>query len=908
MNGSTINHKLKVFISSRCDKDGMKYKPIRKALKHLLEETGMIETYCFETEPASSVSLPEDYLEELNDSQLLILMVDNEDGYTDSVLNEYQYAKAHNLRILALFCDEKNKNKTPIEMEILNTGEGHVETVHDFSDFSFSAYVAVMQDLLKIYKKKPLSYIDNKQEFNNIGKNNLTTLLVDFQSDLILDKKLLKEFEVTKKALNYYVFKDSQLEKSENELDNDFAIFLATLLCEQSFNEKSFDIMSERILAKHKENTRNVIRKRLECLKLYYNGDVDSLEQKLGELLNEVEDDKKLAEWIKNDIAIDVRNININKNWLNYFNVGQQALDKSKQLLCYPAIDRFCSEIKTRIIAIYQTYFNDSPYTTTISSVELILNDIASYYCIALYYGSITHLNMTRQLLIELLCALRLNNKSIKIFNQLIKFTLLQHNSKLLSSIMRSDVGMMLNYLDTEYLINSINNIPIKKDQNITKMVLLKKLGYYITDGQFEQLSDWLFNFTYKYFSGDRNYLEYREILLDSYKYCCNRLQNKKLFDLIKKLFIINANDSVDFACNIISCLHIKTMSDQEQCTLKKYLEILTRNKERRNNIRDFQMILLFFCKNATIDINSLRNIINKNMPNFYTNNFILEIDKGDRESNLKFINKFLEEIKIRVEAQTKNKYTNFGNSPCITIVNILKYKEIALNKKEIEDIVGVAKIIIMSNTQTCRDKSEAMELLIYLANKFPEEYMWIELANEFNEKIESVIDVSDFDLFDKTTINTLIFYLKFLRLITKSIQKEEEITLWSNIFAMQDIDIINCLKLVSQTIEERKNCIYNSEDSIIQLCIAMIGNKERDICYFATKCLASLFKSKYKDTILQQFSKIIDYGNVNSKIEVIRCLKNIDEKSDEINYILQKAQIDKNYFVRNELKDMEYK
>lgn len=46
-----IDFKLRVFISSKC---GGQYSVARKALKALLEATGLVESYVFESAPASS--------------------------------------------------------------------------------------------------------------------------------------------------------------------------------------------------------------------------------------------------------------------------------------------------------------------------------------------------------------------------------------------------------------------------------------------------------------------------------------------------------------------------------------------------------------------------------------------------------------------------------------------------------------------------------------------------------------------------------------------------------------------------------------------------------------------------------------------------------------------------------------
>ena len=89
MSYSGIEHKLRVFISSKC---GWKYTIARKSLQKLLEVTGLVETYVFETDPASSEDTQSSYLEYVDGSNLCIFLVDNEDGVPPAVLSEEKRA------------------------------------------------------------------------------------------------------------------------------------------------------------------------------------------------------------------------------------------------------------------------------------------------------------------------------------------------------------------------------------------------------------------------------------------------------------------------------------------------------------------------------------------------------------------------------------------------------------------------------------------------------------------------------------------------------------------------------------------------------------------------------------------------------------------------------------------------
>ena len=151
MSYSGIEHRLRVFISSKC---GEKYTIARKAIKRLLECTGLVEVYAFETEPASSEDAQSAYLEYVDNSNLCIFLVDNKDGVPPAVLSEEKRAKDKQLRLLYVFCDEEEKEATPMQLEVKIKLSQKYKVVHEFSDIVTTVYDSVMQDIIAVYKRK----------------------------------------------------------------------------------------------------------------------------------------------------------------------------------------------------------------------------------------------------------------------------------------------------------------------------------------------------------------------------------------------------------------------------------------------------------------------------------------------------------------------------------------------------------------------------------------------------------------------------------------------------------------------------------------------------------------------------------------------------------------------------------
>ena len=81
-----------------------------------------------------------------------------------------------------------------------------------------------------------------------------------------------------------------------------------------------------------------------------------------------------------------------------------------------------------------------------------------------------------------------------------------------------------------------------------------------------------------------------------------------------------------------------------------------------------------------------------------------------------------------------------------------------------------------------------------------------------------------------------------------------------------------------------------------------MVNEIERDVRFWAAKCLIQLSYSTYKDIALQQLSNIMNSGNGELKIALISRIKEIslDDKNNEfVKFIINKGKVDNNFLVR---------
>ncbi|MEI3235575.1 MAG: hypothetical protein V8S33_14715 [Intestinibacter bartlettii] len=62
------------------------YEIVRRGLKYLLEETGFISTYVFEEGTSSSIGVTDDYIMHLEESHVILFLIDNKDKYLQKEL------------------------------------------------------------------------------------------------------------------------------------------------------------------------------------------------------------------------------------------------------------------------------------------------------------------------------------------------------------------------------------------------------------------------------------------------------------------------------------------------------------------------------------------------------------------------------------------------------------------------------------------------------------------------------------------------------------------------------------------------------------------------------------------------------------------------------------------------------
>ncbi len=456
MSYNSIEHKLRVFISSKC---GGKYTIARKALKKLLDSTGLVETYVFETEPASSEDTKSAYLEYVDGSNLCVFLIDNEDGPPPAVVSEEKRAKDKELRLLYLFCDEKEKNETPMQQSIKVSLSQKYRIVHEFADIVPMAYDSILQDVIAVYKRKEPDLIsdDNADIDYDKRQTSMASLLLTFS------KKI--SFPFVSRVFTENVFPNNPTQEilKESELEKLLSEQLKIAIYKKKYDLSLFDKICDEVLKEHNKDNSELFKIRFEAQKAYYSSNYAKCFEMLKKAIQIAIDNNNIPIWLANDIAIDLRYIqgliDESNSQITIENLGQKYIDESEEPVYYPLLDRQIENMQEKISDMYYKQLNISPYVTTYGGIEPIFNYLANAFVIAELHGSILQTEITRDRLISIysmLCTLYGDHDLIV---EYVRLLIINRNKKQLDELLRTYNKSLsiLNEQDIRAILESVN-------------------------------------------------------------------------------------------------------------------------------------------------------------------------------------------------------------------------------------------------------------------------------------------------------------------------------------------------------------------------------------------------------------------------------------------------------------------
>lgn len=914
MSYSGIEHKLKVFISSKCDG---KYAVARKALKTLFDVTGLVETYVFEDDPASSEDTRSAYLEYVDYSNLCIFLIDNEDGVPPAVLSEEKRAKDKHLRLLYLFCDENKKEPTPMQEEITSSLSQKYYVVHEFADMVLKAYCSVMQDLITVYRKKDEPFPVEEHETESAECESFNT------GTNSLPISVFSNYPFVTSELTKSILPDTSLDEKKEVplLERLLSDHLKTVLFQKPFDEIVIDGICNEVEAKNEGEICEVLRLRYQAQKCYYLTKYDECLELLQQAISFAMEKQSIPTWIANDIALDIlkiqRLIDERNSTFTFDSLGQKIIEKSGEPVYYPYLDRQVEILQEKIANKYYSEINISPYTINLGGIDQVFSPLANAFCIAEMHGSIAQTEMTRDRLISVYSMLCTLYEDHDLLVEYMKYLITNRDAKKLDTAIRTYNQSIdiLNGQDVDEILNCINHMFDPVHKIMSKSLLVSRLGYYMSDTAYSALYQELVEIAMRWVREEDRIYNVKTYIFDFFGQNTYRAKGKDIVSFICDVFNRNLESYYIDCLKVLQNVDFSALDCENQIKIKKILIDISSKENEQVLFQYCSSVVIVFCKNAKVSYEDLETKIAENYPAFYQDTFLLEMSNPRGRDLSEYIKAYLEEAKSRNKTQGQNgSYTSFSHESFDVIYNIIVVEEISLSAELLKKIIDVCLETLSSKKQTIQAKRAAVRLLQLVFFRTREQaFIWDETSRQMIANMSTFSVGSEMNFFSKDTNDILSFQYRLFIHVAFKHRCEVLLDQLYSTDSSEAYTLVQLLKIITDFLKCAKDQLEDETlvSAFLYYCIFMSRHKERDVKYYASLCLIELTNfAKARRLALIHLSRIMDSGSQTSKIAIITRLGQIQVNEDDsyLRQIINKGKSDSNYLVRfaAERKDLE--
>ncbi len=903
MSYTEIEHKLRIFISSRCEG---KYTIARKALKKLLLTTGLAEVYAFEAAPASSEDTQSAYLEYVDNSNLCIFLIDNADGPSPAVLSEEKRAKDKQLRMLYLFCDENKKEETLMQNAIKNAMTQKYYVVHEFADIVSKAYDSVMQDIIAIYKRKETPLKDNPEEPGKTIQNNITQGIGPFV--LLPTTKSFSVDIIVSVLMNGVFPRDpSRDDDKDSPIEGLLSEHLKSILHQTTYNPEILASIRSEAKQGSKGKMTDLLELRFSAQDYYYNCQYDQCLEELQKALELSVSENGIPAYIANDIAIDIRHVVARsdelKNRFSMDNPGQKCINEHVEPVYFPYLDRKVEDMQEAIAKKYFDELNASPYSVTLGGLDSLFKPLAEAYCIAEMHGSLVQTEITRDRLISIFSMLCTLYDDQTFYRELVRLLIINRDAKKLDVVIRTH-NQSIYGPDIKSVLSSINNIENDLHQKTSKLLFTSRFGYYFDDATYQSIYNELKAYAMNWVGDETKVVNIGDSIAEFWNMNLYRVDYLDVIDFILAVFENKLGRFYSNCFKIISNLDYTKLSEELQKKIKQLFMDILDGKVDLHHDQFFDLAMIRFCKNTSLSCDDIINKIAQKYPTFYNNTFSLEMTVSDKDQAMKYINQNIQDAISRNESQGENgKYIGYAFEPFDVIYNIITISNPIINDSQLELLLDTIVATLKSERQTSTAKLAAVKLMQQLYYRHKESSIWDRIACVLLDNKDIFTNGYEMGFFTKQS-NFALRYAYYLLLTAFDESAGEEVI--NRLFSVEKDDSFNAIQLlkINETFLENTR-EENIDNGILWAffnnSISLLQAKEKDVRYFATICLAQLSRiEQFKKLCMMQLVDVMSNGSPNEKTAILNmlCEKSI-EGDVYMQQIVNTGKADSNYVVR---------
>lgn len=915
INSLEAKKKLNVFISSNISES---YTPIRKKLKEKILKTGIANVYMFEDNGSSTMSAQQEYLSELEDSDICIFLIDNYDGIGEGTQKEIDDAQKHQKKSLYYFCDERSKEKTSVEQSILGANNVKISHVHSFSDFSVNGFNDLIKDIVSVYHnycQGRLLYYDNFEETQKLELPSTNLSLIK------IPKSVLKEVDKCKITIEKFVLNKERLYgieiQSTNEIDDWCNKFLNILLKRESIKNFNLNIYLNVLKDHQDEENFKLTKLRWEAIQYYFLGDIEKCIEKTEKSLEFAKKTQQQS-WVIKDILIDLRNQkrtrNASKNIVFSKSKEQDELSRSDEQLYYPIMDRIVSSLREQYVnSLYKSEL-DSPFSVTFgSNIDLCVELIASAYILAMYNGSLTHILLLYARIKELLFYLSTRFDDWELKCNLLKLEIFDGNRERVKKLLNT-FPVLLNKMNSQEaysIIEFASNHSIKYKRELSQIVGFGCVGYYLEEQNFKDIYEQFKTFMIEWLNKDKSVLFLGDSILYAVDNIGYRIPPNELARICCDILENHYNKWFNKVFSIINTyVNIKELDKDTFNKLIYLIEKCFDNKNERDELSSNMHMLINLRKQDKKRTELLDAQIKKYFPHFYNDRYELELTDDDK-FYINYISKCITEIKDDNEKQGENGYyfdTAIDYSR--TIISILIQKKVCLSSEMVKKIVDVGINTLLYSKQDISTKNNSILLLLMMFKYYANSKDYSKQINELKNN-RSNIETDDI-LFISSNINVISIEIS-LNLLLNYLGLD----VYSDLIKLFSL-LKNDIATISSVSEEIDNFLEiidgdvlddNISIIILQNALNWLRNDYLNTRWHALNIIMSLSKNgNYNSILNNEIIHLIDNDSPYIKTRILRLLGHNSISSKTKKYVESKCENDANYVVRKVLQEIKEK
>lgn len=905
-------NKVRIFISSRCDStdsDDLKYGVMRKALTLLLEETGLCDVFIFEEGTATSYSLEHSYMDPLADSDLVIIIVDNQDDVSEATRKEINRAKALNKNCIYIFCDQRKKEVTELQAQIQNNkSKQRYVIVHEFSDIPKEAYKAVIVDVVSIYVsycKGRVSYVEESNDEENLNNEKI---IVSENVVSNVSKEFMKGFKYTK----YIVQNEAGLawggKPEKDEKDENCARLFGQIIGCASTKDPDFEIIKRDIKRLHIGEIQQLVLMRYDAVAAYFRGDLKACLEKLEGCIELCAKHANIPKWLRNDVAIDLRNIQIEfdreADILRVDMQGQSILDQDNEPLYYPIIDRITSDYYADIAKHMFNNLVKPSNVINLGGVDYALEKACNVFLVAYFYGSITHMIMIRKKLYEYLMTVSLETREHRTFLFTVRLLLMAHDEKFLKQFLYAygENTNSFNEVDISFLLVGIEKQPLYVEALLARIYLFKYFGYYYSDEQYETEEEFLVKQIKECIKNKYALNSLIKPMLEAMSENKYRCSSSKCLDVIYCLFEFEKKRYYDNAFKCLCNLWYDNLSVEEQNCLQGFLIDSLKNEDIIKNCNHVFEAAQTMRQNEDIPHNKLDAAVRESSLRFYEDTYLLNVEEHDNKDYWKYTKQFVDMIESDTKSNGKNGVYSYGAcNPYRTIENIITNGSARYNSQQMKIILRCIQDALFASNQTIEAKTDAMELVCVLQGTHPRNRRIKLLSEELVVRWNEVVEAQKMFYNNGYGRENLELNFNLLQLILKDVNEADFIR---NIVQIQNGEIASrkiALCTIERLLDYKILTLENKNEAcyLVQYAISSSYDENYEIRFWAMVVLTRLLSGSYRQLCLERLVEMIDEEPYQNKVGMLSRLEKDDLEDPKIKYIFDKGKSDAHYWVR---------